>query len=462
MKVGRNDPCPCGSGKKYKKCCLAKDEAAAREAYAGRAAAQHEMARAFDLPPLPEPPPLPPPDPLDQARNELWEAFGSAEPTEQLALFRSTLAEQDVLDAELAFHMVCKIRDNHDRATFTEALDTLQDQRPELYQHDASYYLDWRIGDALAKGDLAALPELGAALAETAGKDLDTFYVALDRLAYHGQLALAARMMTQAWPQIGQGQELVPWAPEEFAARAMDLTLFAHVERTPDTSPDDPDLLAALEVFAPVDREPLAAHLALLVGRDDRHWALGDFAFRRRARHEWVDEEEDAPADPAARQLGELTLTFLGALHREQGISLAKGDLARKAIERYILKRHEGELEPVDSPLERARRPKGSKTPRVIRQALSNPLCPDRATLDRFLGSMLNFISPQYYEAAATLELMPAWLRFLEGRGLLATEQRTMALNELHKLVSDAAPIWEQRTADPAVGPNIQLAWEHT
>ena len=28
-KVGRNDPCPCGSGKKYKKCCLAKEEARA-------------------------------------------------------------------------------------------------------------------------------------------------------------------------------------------------------------------------------------------------------------------------------------------------------------------------------------------------------------------------------------------------------------------------------------------------
>ena len=25
-KTGRNDPCPCGSGKKYKKCCLRKDE----------------------------------------------------------------------------------------------------------------------------------------------------------------------------------------------------------------------------------------------------------------------------------------------------------------------------------------------------------------------------------------------------------------------------------------------------
>ncbi len=24
MKIGRNAPCPCGSGKKYKNCCLAK------------------------------------------------------------------------------------------------------------------------------------------------------------------------------------------------------------------------------------------------------------------------------------------------------------------------------------------------------------------------------------------------------------------------------------------------------
>ena len=32
--LGRNDPCHCGSGKKYKQCHLDKDEAAAREARA--------------------------------------------------------------------------------------------------------------------------------------------------------------------------------------------------------------------------------------------------------------------------------------------------------------------------------------------------------------------------------------------------------------------------------------------
>ena len=26
LKIGRNDPCPCGSGKKYKKCCLRKNQ----------------------------------------------------------------------------------------------------------------------------------------------------------------------------------------------------------------------------------------------------------------------------------------------------------------------------------------------------------------------------------------------------------------------------------------------------
>jgi hypothetical protein len=35
--VGRNDPCPCGSGRKYKQCCLEKDEAAQRKARAKEA-----------------------------------------------------------------------------------------------------------------------------------------------------------------------------------------------------------------------------------------------------------------------------------------------------------------------------------------------------------------------------------------------------------------------------------------
>jgi hypothetical protein len=41
--LGRNEPCHCGSGKKYKQCCLAKDEAAERTARA-KAAEKAEKA----------------------------------------------------------------------------------------------------------------------------------------------------------------------------------------------------------------------------------------------------------------------------------------------------------------------------------------------------------------------------------------------------------------------------------
>lgn len=45
----RNDPCPCGSGAKYKKCCLPRDEAETHRA----AAAALEASRAVPLPPEP-------------------------------------------------------------------------------------------------------------------------------------------------------------------------------------------------------------------------------------------------------------------------------------------------------------------------------------------------------------------------------------------------------------------------
>jgi hypothetical protein len=45
-KPGRNNPCPCGSGNKYKKCCLAKKEAVEREQLAKADAKRAERAAA--------------------------------------------------------------------------------------------------------------------------------------------------------------------------------------------------------------------------------------------------------------------------------------------------------------------------------------------------------------------------------------------------------------------------------
>lgn len=47
QKIGRNAPCPCGSGKKYKKCCLAEDEASKQGSAAEHPTAGGGVARAL-------------------------------------------------------------------------------------------------------------------------------------------------------------------------------------------------------------------------------------------------------------------------------------------------------------------------------------------------------------------------------------------------------------------------------
>jgi hypothetical protein len=53
---GRNEPCHCGSGRKYKQCCLASDEAKEREARASETSA---AAGASDAGEAKAPPPAP-------------------------------------------------------------------------------------------------------------------------------------------------------------------------------------------------------------------------------------------------------------------------------------------------------------------------------------------------------------------------------------------------------------------
>lgn len=49
MKIGRNDACPCGSGKKYKRCCALKKAPATATAQAARADEKVSLGRAIEI-----------------------------------------------------------------------------------------------------------------------------------------------------------------------------------------------------------------------------------------------------------------------------------------------------------------------------------------------------------------------------------------------------------------------------
>lgn len=165
MKAGRNDPCPCGSGKKYKKCCLSRDqEAVAKEAAATEAAAREAatktppsslivparpVASAMPRPAEPAwptvparaekaPAPAPPPDPITEKQDALWKKFESQTGEDRVATFLEALDDAEVMSDDLAFEMLQVIHPDavvsDRRARLAECVDALRQRRPEIFE----------------------------------------------------------------------------------------------------------------------------------------------------------------------------------------------------------------------------------------------------------------------------------------------------------------------------------------
>ncbi len=460
MKTGRNDPCPCGSGKKYKKCCMENDEEAARlvsKAHdnAPRPADTPKPVLGTSLSELPKPKDDKPLDPHMEALNARWEAFEGLDYEGQITLFVQTLDEEELMDDEMAFDMLDTIHGHsmkhgdHDR--FEALLEALHGRMPEVYAHSATYYLDWRITHALVSGRIEAIPALVDALAETAGRDIDIFNVVTERLAYHGQLSPLADVFRIAWPQVKESSEIVSWGVDEFAERAGFYEIFDALEHGEAGDDAVTVLESRVGAYQEVDPKKLARFIGYLTGHTKQPWTADEFD---------LSDQNDADAtDRHGENLFHLGVEFLGYLRREEGVPYPKGELARQQIQSYLLQRHAGKLEWRESPLEAAMR-SGKKSKHPPRKPPysppDHPLCPDPDTLDRFLGGLMNFIFPQRYKAAALMELMPAWLRFLESRQLINAQQREKSLHGLRELASQLLKVWEAYRDDPALKEGLQ------
>jgi hypothetical protein len=127
-KIGRNDLCPCGSGKKYKKCCLASDEAAARAAQPAAVAARLPSLASY----VQEHDKL---DELTQASNAVVDMIqaGNLDAAEQAA--HDLLARfPDVHDGYDRLGMVCEARGDRRQAAdyYRKAINVIRN-RPDNY-----------------------------------------------------------------------------------------------------------------------------------------------------------------------------------------------------------------------------------------------------------------------------------------------------------------------------------------
>ncbi|HEX4448055.1 MAG TPA: SEC-C metal-binding domain-containing protein [Polyangiaceae bacterium] len=141
--IGRNDPCPCKSGKKYKKCCLPADQARASEQF--RADEQRNAVHRPD--PTAVAKALTPilafgDDRLDDLSNSAVDLAGDGRLDEALAVCARLLAEYpDVVDGLERSGMVHATMGHHALAAdfYRQAFDFVNDpaRRDDYEEHDS-------------------------------------------------------------------------------------------------------------------------------------------------------------------------------------------------------------------------------------------------------------------------------------------------------------------------------------
>ena len=382
MKSGRNDSCPCGSGKKFKKCCLLKDRAAEhsrRESERLEQAVADSTRRTSSIPEpnlVPSPPiPARPLDPRIEAINARWHEFEEATDEGRRDLFLKTLDEPELMDDEMAFEMLNKLfhwaTESGVRDPFEELVDQLRTRLPDVYATSRKYYLHWRMVNALASHRPERVLVLARELAETAGDDADQFAGVIDLLAYHGQLEALAEASRIAWPLIKHSSDIL-WGQGDFARWGADCVLFERLERTRELDGRDPELIEQIRFyFEDLRLDPFAQYVAHLSGQANRTWSLGDFQkpprSRNQSREQNSDDEDDNNYQPTTADdreaLACLLDEFVNYARHQEGVPYTKAALARDNIGCYLRKRQAGDLEPRQSPLEAMMNPQRKPKP---------------------------------------------------------------------------------------------------
>lgn len=320
-KPGRNDPCWCGSGTKYKKCHLDADETAARARTRELADARRDVGRAEAAPPgVSVRAAPPPPAPQEEADARFNEALTGADLDARVALVLDHLEGPEAISDDLLFDQVLGLASelraqqrSRDLDTILEAIAT---HRPELDDFDQSSFAELAIENALFRGedvspvfrrDVAKLLRVPSGLG------------VIELLAFHGYATLLTEVLPGALPPPADddGSADNAGAEEAFgaASRRMlddvaylcaDLLIAEAVARDPAVVSHPEALLSAVAAITPVepdwfdrvlrrhaaiDPAPLSehdfTHLESARADDATILATHDFARWLRARTTW-------------------------------------------------------------------------------------------------------------------------------------------------------------------------------
>jgi hypothetical protein len=287
LKGGRNEPCPCGSGRKYKKCCLANDEALARHAEAARGTEETARVPAKPLPPY-RTPKAKQPRPLSEteiARNALWDAFD--EPKEPTSAQMDVLLDNflalppDAIDWSDVVHAFA----DHNHPELPAVFRRICGVVPHTKETGMAF-LYWAAAEEFARKKLVTLlPEVAAGFCklDQHSYDADALAHLQDYLLAHHfdveTLQLAEHFLPTARAGSRDGR-LVPRAAPEMCGLIFQLRVGLALRSAPDVGAS-PELVAQTlrrEIEEEIDTEAARRAAMTICGRGPRSAPVrGDF-----------------------------------------------------------------------------------------------------------------------------------------------------------------------------------------
>lgn len=252
--ISRNDPCPCGSGAKYKRCCLAKDEVAGRQQTAPPSAAKARSGPELGAP-RPTAVAVPPRESTPAERWwEAWidsvvEAKGA---DARLDLARRALAEAPPPDGEFLYESFDPVLVDLERAgrhaDRIALIEQIEARFPHAFQECAHYFAHTRFESALEVAGVDLVEE-ARRMGPHVAKVSDLFVPVPSRLAWQGSIAALRALTDAAWPAMRDSLDLLDWAVDEWAAVGIGAVILDHLERDSDLAPDHPSLRRDLALY---------------------------------------------------------------------------------------------------------------------------------------------------------------------------------------------------------------------
>ncbi len=417
-KIGKKDPCPCGSGKKYKRCCLEKDQAAGRQLLRTPPApipltaptpakAATPVVPARDVPQaLPRLPLQSVAPPQELTPDEKWwedfaERYAAAESSaDVLELLRGVLADAPPIDEESILEYLSpplhQLADAGLHADVMAIVDALAARFAAEIGPKNAYFERLRFQSALARADVDLVAE-ARRFGPHVAKIIDLVPDLPLRLAWEGRVAALRALTDAAWLPIVARTDLMISALDEWGGFGVGGVLLDHLERRPDVTMNDPGLLADVAPFEE------GADAGAIVAYAQRWLTL-------------IDRPGDLPLDLSIsgpkregddmatfQQLENLTAVVVSRLRAEEGWSRSRGWLF---------------LQEMPSLLTRCAVPgKGQKGQKGQKAQKAHFWLPSPSELHaNLLRRNLGMFAHRMHTIASVIEALPAWTREIVAR----------------------------------------------